>query len=90
MAKYSNARLGSPPGVTLSIGTASQRSSITATDILAHKDMQAQLEEETRSGSGHMEKCITGPQHCSNCSKTGHNSCTCHKDAEMDKKSDSK
>ena len=60
-----------------------------ATDILADKDVQAQLEEEMRSGSGRTRRRAAGPRHCSNCGKTGHNSRTCQEDAEMDDESDS-
>ena len=51
-----------------------------ATDILAEKDVQAQLEEETRVRKG--------LRHCSNCGKTGHNSRTCQEDVCMDNVSD--
>jgi len=60
-----------------------------ATDILADRDVQAQLEEEMRSGSGRTKRRTAGLQHCSNCGKIGHNSRTCQEDMEMDDKSDS-
>jgi hypothetical protein len=60
-----------------------------ATDILDDKDVQAQLEEETQLGSGRTGRRGAGLRHCSNCSKTGHNSRTCQEDTEMDKESDS-
>ena len=45
-------------------------------DILADKDIQAQLEEEIWSGSGHTKRYTAGLWHCGKCSKTGHNSHT--------------
>ncbi len=60
-----------------------------ATEILTDKDVQAQLEEETRSGCGRTRRRAAGPRHCSNCGKTGHNSRTCQEDVEMDEESDS-
>jgi hypothetical protein len=60
-----------------------------ATEILTDKDVQAQLEEETRSGCGRTRRRVAGPRHCSNCGKTGHNSRTCQEDVEMDEESDS-
>jgi hypothetical protein len=60
-----------------------------ATDILADRDVQAQLEEEMRSGSGRTMRRAAGPRHCSNCGKTGHNLRTCQEDVEMDSESDS-
>ena len=60
-----------------------------ATDILADRDVQAQLEEEMRSGSGRTRRRAAGPRHCSNCGKTGHNSRTCQEDVEIDSESDS-
>jgi len=48
-----------------------------ATNILADKDVQAQLEEEIQSGSSRTRRRTAGPQYCSNCGKTGHNSRTC-------------
>ena len=60
-----------------------------ATDILADKDVQAQLEEEIQSGSGRSRRRAVGPRYCSNYSKTGHNSRTCQEDVEMDDESDS-
>ena len=55
-----------------------------ATDILADRDAQAQLEAEMRSGSGLTRRRTAGLQHCSTCGKTGHNSRTCQEDVEMD------
>ena len=60
-----------------------------ATDILADRDVQAQLEEEMRSGSGRTTRRTAGPRHCGKCHKTGHNSRTCQEDVEMDDESDS-
>ena len=60
-----------------------------ATDILTDKDVQAQLEEEMRSGSGRTKRRATGPRHCSTCGKIGYNSRTCQEDVEMDSELDS-
>jgi hypothetical protein len=60
-----------------------------ATDILADKDLQAQLEEETRLGVSRSRRRAAGPRHCSTCGKTGHNIRTCREDVEMDIESDS-
>lgn len=60
-----------------------------ATDILADRNVQAQLEEEMRSGSGHTKRHTAGLRHCSSCGKTGHNSRTCQKDVTMSDQSDS-
>jgi len=46
-------------------------------DILADRDIQAQLEEEMRSGSGRTKRRIAGLQHYSNYGKIGYNSRTC-------------
>ena len=51
-----------------------------ATNILAEKDVQAQLEEETWARGNWAGGCAVGLRHCSNCGKTGHNSRTCQED----------
>lgn len=60
-----------------------------ATDILADRDTQAQLEEEMRSRGGRTKRRTAGPRHCSTCGKTGHNSRTCQEDIKRDSESDS-
>jgi hypothetical protein len=60
-----------------------------ATDILTNRDVQEQLAEETRAGSGRTRRAVAGPRHCGTCGKTGHNARTCQEDVEMDSKSDS-
>jgi hypothetical protein len=48
-----------------------------AEDIIAEREVGAQLKEETRRGSGRTnvgELCV---RHCSNCGKAGHNARTC-------------
>jgi len=46
------------------------------TDILANRDVQAQLEEEIRSGSSQLRRRVAGPRYYSNCGKIGYNSRT--------------
>ena len=60
------------------------------TNILADRDVQAQLEEEMRSGSGRTKRRTAGLQHCSNYSKIEHNSRTYQENIEINNKSDSK
>ena len=55
-----------------------------AVDILTDRDVQAQIEEERRSGSGRIRSRAVSTRHCKNCGKTGHNSRTCQEDVEMD------
>lgn len=55
-----------------------------ATNILADRDVQTQLEEEMRSGSNCARGQTVALRHCSKCSEAGHNSCTCQKDMELD------
>jgi hypothetical protein len=51
-----------------------------ATIILDNRDMEAQLEEETRLETVATRRQTGGPRCYSNCGKTGHNSRTCHED----------
>ena len=47
------------------------------TEILTDKNVQAQLEKDTRSGCGRTRRRAAGPRYYSNYGKTGHNSYTC-------------
>jgi hypothetical protein len=76
-AKKSRIRVGGPLSVQ------------DANDILAERDVQAQLEEEKRSGGSRTRSNTVGLRHCSNCGKIGHNSRTCQEDVEIDEESDS-
>jgi hypothetical protein len=60
-----------------------------ASDILAEKDVQGQLEEEIRAGGGRTRGAPPGSRRCGNCGKIGHNIRTCQEDVEMDKELDS-
>ena len=48
-----------------------------AEDILAEREVGAQLKEETRRRSSHTNAGEPRVRHCSNCGKAGHNARTC-------------
>ena len=48
-----------------------------AEDIIAEREVRAQLKEETRRRSGRTNAGEPHVQHCSNCGKAGHNARTC-------------
>ena len=48
-----------------------------AEDIIANKEVGAQLKEETRRGSSRTNAGEPRVRHCSNCGKAGHNARTC-------------
>jgi hypothetical protein len=51
-----------------------------ATELLANRDIEAQLEEEMRSGTVDTRRNIVGARCCSKCGKAGHNTRTCQED----------
>jgi hypothetical protein len=60
-----------------------------AIDIITEKDVQEQLIEEIRVGSGRPRRTPAGPRHCNTYNKIGHNACTCQENVEMDEELDS-
>ncbi len=52
-------------------------------DELDQKDVDKQLEAETRQSGGCRKGKQGGKRRCSNCGKTGHNARTCQEDEEM-------
>jgi hypothetical protein len=62
-------------GGTLTIGDAQ--------DLLAQKDADEQLEQETRRKSGRKKRVESGARRCGTCGMTGHNARTCENDMEM-------
>jgi hypothetical protein len=60
-----------------------------AIDIIIEKDVQEQLVEEIRVGSGRPRRAPAGPRHCNTCGKTGHNARIYQEDVEMDEELDS-
>ena len=55
-----------------------------ATDILDSKDVQEQLEEETRTRAGGANRTAVGVRRCGECGKTRHNSRTCQGGVKVD------
>ena len=51
-----------------------------AEDLIAHLDVGAQIEEETREGRARTGAGKQRKRHCKRCGETGHNSRTCEKD----------
>lgn len=60
-----------------------------ASDILATKDIENQLEKEMHTAGGFAGRSTAGVRHCRNCNKTGHNSRTCQEDVEIDSETSS-
>ena len=54
-----------------------------AHDLLAQKEVQEQMERETRENGGRRTRTETAPRRCGKCGKPGHNARTCQEDAEM-------
>ena len=70
-AKKTHVRLGGP----LTVGDAQ--------DLLAQKEVQEQVDRETRENGGRRIRTETAPRRCGKCGKPGHNARTCQKDVEM-------
>jgi len=63
-----------------------QRGVLTSQDaqaLLAQNDVDRQVEEELRSGSGSARGNLPGRRRCGNCGNTGHNARTCQVDAQI-------
>jgi hypothetical protein len=60
-----------------------------AQDLLAQKDADAQLEQETRQNGGRKKRVESGARRCGTCGMTGHNARTCKNDIEMSGESSS-
>ena len=69
-AKKTRVRLGG----SLTIGDAQ--------DLLVQKEVQEQVERETRKNGGRRTRTETAPGRCGKCRKPGHNARTCQKDVE--------
>lgn len=54
-------------------------------DLLDQKDVEQQVQQETREGSGRARRGKTRERHCGICGKPGHNAGTCEEDAETTK-----
>jgi hypothetical protein len=54
-----------------------------AQDTLAQKEVQEQVERETRENGGRKTRTETAPRRCGRCGKPGHNARTCQEDKEM-------
>jgi hypothetical protein len=67
-AKKTHVRLGG----SLTVGDAH--------DILAQREVQEQVERETRENSGRRTRTETAPRRCGKCGKPGHNARTCQGD----------
>ena len=76
-AKKTRVRLGGP----LIVGDGQ--------DLLAQKDVDEQLEEETRKNDGRRRRSEPGVRRCGTCGKTGHNARTCKEDVETSGESSS-
>ena len=54
-----------------------------AHDLLAQKEVQEQVERETRENGSRRTRTETAPRRCGKCGKPGHNARTCQEDAGM-------
>lgn len=61
-----------------------------AQDLLAQKDVDEQLEQETRRRSSRKKRVELSSRRCGICGMTGHNSRTCGNDVEMSRESSDK
>jgi hypothetical protein len=69
--KKTRLRLGGP----LTVGDAH--------DLLAQKEVQEQVERETRENGGRRTRTEAAPRRCGKCGKPGHNVRTCQEDVEV-------